>query len=300
MTTPARRWLELRARCPTAGDRADLIADALLSLGVRGVEERAGWYVAYFDEPDDVDAFIRDAADRLAAESGLSGIRVEHGWQEHEAWEDTWKRGLGPRRVTERIVVHPSWAPPDVVGADDLLIRLDPGMAFGTAEHGTTRGCIRLLDGRVSHGDRLLDVGAGSGILSIVAARLGAARVVAIEGDAYACEAMRENVEANRVEGVVEVVEDWATAAGLADHAPVDGVIANIEAGLLEPLHAGFRDALPSGGWLIVSGILAHEWDDTRSRVEAHGFRLARVDEDGEWRSGMFTREPAADVTRPA
>jgi len=290
MTNGGRRWLELRVRCPSAGDRSDLLADGLLSLGARGVEERAGWYVSYFDEPDDAAAFVADAAAALEAATDLSPLHVEHGWQAHEAWEETWKRGLGPRRVTDRIVVHPSWATPDDVRAGDIVIRLDPGMAFGTAEHGTTRGCLRLLDGLVAAGDRLLDVGAGSGILSIAAARLGAEAIIAIEGDNYACEAMKENVEANGVDDRVSVEEAWASVDSLAACGPVDGVIANIEAGLLAPLHEGFHRALVPGGWLILSGILDHEWAESRQRAESHGFTFVSIDEDGAWRSGLFRR----------
>ena len=292
MSGERRRWLELRVRCPSAGDRSDLLADSLLAFGVRGVEERGGWYVSYFDEPEDLDEFLTRAASIIESDTGLSPLRVEHEWQDHEAWEETWKRGLGPRRVTDRIVVHPSWAPPDEVRTGDVVIRLDPGMAFGTAEHGTTRGCLRLLDGLVRSGDRLLDVGAGSGILSIAAAHLGADAVTAIEGDAYACEAMVENVEANKVERIVTVVEAWATMQSLAAMGPVDGIIANIEAGLLAPLHEGFHKALEPDGWLILSGILGREWADSRQRAESHGFSFEALDEDGDWRSGLFRRSP--------
>ena len=288
MSTDDRRWLELRVRCPSAGDRSDLLADGLLEFGARGVEERAGWYVSYFDEPADVAQFIALARDTIEANTGLSPIRLEHGWQVHEEWAETWKRGLAPRRVTDRIVVHPSWAPPEDVREGDIVIELDPGMAFGTAEHGTTRGCLRLLDDVVDSGDQLLDVGAGSGILSIAAVRLGAARVRAIEGDAYACEAMIENVGRNGVDSQIEVVQAWATSDSLAARGPVQGIVANIEAGLLEPLFDGFVAAIEPDGWLLISGVLDHEWDRVRTSLERRGFRLRDVDADGEWRSGLF------------
>ena len=288
MSTDDRRWLELRVRCPSAGDRSDLLADGLLEFGARGVEERAGWYVSYFDEPADVAQFISRARDTIEASTGLGPIRLEHGWQVHEEWAETWKRGLAARRVTDRIVVHPSWAPPEQVRAGDLVIELDPGMAFGTAEHGTTRGCLRLLDGVVDAGDQLLDVGAGSGILAIAAVRLGAAGVRAIEGDSYACEAMFDNVRRNGVVEQVEVVRAWATSESLRAMGPVHGIIANIEAGLLEPLFDGFVEAMRPGGWLLVSGLLDHEWDGVRTSLEDRGFRFRDVDADGEWRSGLF------------
>lgn len=140
MNTQGRRWLEMSVRCPSAGNRAALLADGLVSLGGRAVEERGGWYVSYFAEPEDVDAFVREARDLLSEETGLSSIQIEHGWQLHEDWAETWKRGLVPRRVSERIIVHPSWSLPTDVRPEDVVIVLDPGMAFGTAEHGRPGG----------------------------------------------------------------------------------------------------------------------------------------------------------------
>lgn len=290
MTDPGRRWLEVTVRCPSAGELAPLLADAMVSLGARGVVERGGAFVSYFEEPDDVSDFVEKVRVSLGEETGLEGIRIEHAWQDHEEWAETWKRGLEPRRVTPRIVVHPSWSVPDDVRPDDVVIVLDPGMAFGTAEHGTTRGCLRLLDGLVNSGDRLLDVGAGSGILAIAAARLGASEVTAIEGDPYACEAMAENVERNGVADRVRWEEAWATADSLAAAGRVDGVIANIERGLLEPLFDGFRGILAPGAWMLLSGILDHEWEGLETGLGAAGFRCLEVDADGEWRSGLFER----------
>lgn len=291
MNAADRRWLEIRVRYPSAGDLAGLLADGLLALGARGVEERGAWFVAYFDEPSDPEAFVRSVERDLMNHAGVSSVTLEHGWQLHEEWAENWKRGLGPRRLTDRIVVHPSWAPPDEVRAADVVIVIDPGMAFGTAEHGTTRGCLRLLDGLVRTGDRVLDVGAGSGILSIAAARLGAGAVTAIEGDAYACEAMEENITANRVDDRVSVVREWASAESLARRGPVEGVIANIEAGLLTPLIAGFTEALADGGWLLISGVLDHEWAGMEDHLRSAGFGPRAVDADGEWRSGLFDLE---------
>ena len=290
MSGEGRRWLELRVRCRSADDREGLLADALVAMGARGVVEHAGWFVSYFPEPPDVDAFLDDARGRLRGDSGLEDLQVEHEWQEHEEWAETWKRGFQPRRIGEHLVVHPSWSEPEDVGAADVVIVLDPGMAFGTAEHATTRGSLRLLERAVRPGDRVLDLGAGSGILAIAAVKLGAREAVAIEGDPLACEALAENVARNSVSSRVRVREGWATASTVAAEGPFDGIVSNIETGILEPLFEGFARALESGAWLVISGVLDHEWNETRQTLSVAGFDFTVVDADGEWRSGLFER----------
>lgn len=291
----SRRWLEVHVRAAVPGDLRGLVADALVGAGARGVEERDGSFIAWFEEPEDPPGFVKSITVQLASDIGERGLRVEYGWQDHEEWAETWKRGLTSRRITDRIIVHPSWIEPEGVREGDIIVQVDPGMAFGTAEHGTTRGCLRLLDGLVSAGDALLDVGAGSGILAIAAAHLGASSVIAIEADSLACEAMRENLTGNGVDSVVQVVEAFATSEDLGSRGPVDGIVANIEAGLLEPLFDGCVRALHGTGWLIVSGILDHEWDGIEGRLLEFNFEKRKVDADGEWRSGLFalhTEEP--------
>jgi ribosomal protein L11 methyltransferase len=289
MSGTGRRWLELSARCPPAEDVSALIVEALLGLGGRAAEERDGWIITHVPAPGDVDAFVEEVRGALRIVTGLESIEVRTEWREHEEWSETWKRGLGSRRISDRILVHPSWLP---APSEDLeaTIVLDPGMAFGTAEHGTTRGSLRLLDRAVGRGDDVLDVGAGSGILAIAAVLLGASSCVAVEADELSCEALRENVERNGVADRVRCVEARLDEQGLARLGPVAGIVANVETGVLTPLLPGFARAVAPGGWLILSGILETEWHPLRTNVEEAGFRFVALDEDGEWRSGLFTR----------
>ncbi len=288
-----RRWLEVRVGYDGADPRVDLVADALVVLGARGVEERGPDFLAWFEEPASAEDFVAAASGELARVTGLTDLRVDYRWQAHEAWAESWKRGLRPRRVTDRLVVHPSWSRPTSLRPEDLAIVIDPGLAFGTAEHATTRGCLRLLDGAVDAGDSILDIGAGSGILSIACARLGAHRITAMESDALACEALRENVARNGVGAFVEVREMVATVKDLASFGPFDGLVVNIEYGLMEPLFGAFPALLAADGWLVVSGTLVPQWSAASMELEALGFRERRTDSEEGWCSGLFDLQAA-------
>lgn len=263
-------------------------------MGATGVEERDGAFVTYLRPPGEgsgsgsVEARKAEVRDALERETrGTGGVEVEWGWQPHEEWSETWRRGLAPRRVGRRFVISPTWidAHPD---PDDLLLRIDPGMAFGTAEHETTRGCLRLLEGAVAQGDRIVDVGAGTGILSMAAVLLGAGEVVAVESDGFAVEAARENVELNGVDERIRIVSRVLDAPGLAELGPVDGVVANIRSRILESLLPGCRRALRPGGWLILGGVLSEERTDLVARAGEAGLEPEREVLDGEWWSGRL------------
>jgi len=289
MSTEERRWLEVSARC-SRDEQAPLLVEGLLALGGRAAEERDGWYLTHVPAPPDLETFVEEARSALRSATGGEEVDVRAAWIEHEDWAETWKRGIRPRAITERILVRPSWSP-SPAGAPDVEIVLDPGMAFGTAEHGTTRGSLRLLDRVVVPGDTVLDVGSGSGILAIAAALLGAAEVVAFEADELALEALAENLERNAVATLVRCVPGLADPEAIIDRGPASGVVANIESRTLMGLMRGFAGALRPGGWLILSGIQRDEWPVVRNATESAGFRFVDVDTDGEWRSGLFERD---------
>ncbi|HZD05729.1 MAG TPA: 50S ribosomal protein L11 methyltransferase, partial [Longimicrobiales bacterium] len=179
---PPSRWLVVTVR-PARPEDAGSVAHVLMRLGGRAVAEEAdGRLVTHLAEPVDPEEVVGAVHRALAGLPGGGRAEVETRWQPHRNWAEVWKKGLRPRRVTRRLVVTPSWCEPEL-RLGDLVLVIDPGMAFGTAEHGTTRGCLRILARTVRPGERVLDVGAGSGILSIAAARLGAVEVLALESD---------------------------------------------------------------------------------------------------------------------
>ncbi|HET7461528.1 MAG TPA: 50S ribosomal protein L11 methyltransferase [Longimicrobium sp.] len=288
MTDPD-RWMVLAVRCPHP-ELAGLVADGLLALGGAAVEEKDGALITYLPAPDDPGAFVAEARERLAEwlPEGTE-VGVTWTWQPNEDWAAEWKRGLAPRRVTDRIVVKPTWTEWDAAPGQ-VVIDVDPQMAFGTGEHATTRGCLRLLDGALRPRDRVLDVGSGSGILAIAAVRLGAREAVAVEYDPDANLNARENLERNGVEPSVTLIEAMADDALLARLGRFDLVLANILSGVIRPLLPAMRRSLGglAEGRLIVSGILRSESPDVVRDAEAAGFRVERVDEEEEWWSALL------------
>tara|TARA_Y100000588_G_scaffold156190_1_gene170215 strand:+ start:220 stop:1092 length:873 start_codon:yes stop_codon:yes gene_type:complete len=288
MNYPKLRWLEVGIRSPVTDNEASVLVDTLVQMCGRSVLEREGWLYTYFEEPDELSGFIERLRSRVSSAIGNEEIDVVTRWQANEDWSEKWKRGLSSKRITDTIVVRPSWVQfhPEL---DDIVIVIDPGMAFGTAEHGTTRGSLRLLESALKVNDRILDIGSGSGILAIAAAALGASEAIAVEGDPPSFEALRENVERNGVSSRVQCIEEWADTHSLRRIGPVDGIVANLQSGVLSPFLPAFRDTLIQDGWLIMSGILSIEWPRFLEDASAKGFRCVEVDRDGEWTSGLFS-----------
>jgi ribosomal protein L11 methyltransferase len=283
------RWMVLAVRGPQP-ELAGLVADGLLALGGAAVEEKDGALLTYLRPPDDPEAFVADARERLAEwlPEGTT-VDVSWQWQQNEDWAAEWKRGLAPRQVTDRIVVKPTWTEWDAAPGQ-VVIDVDPQMAFGTGEHATTRGCLRLLDGALRPGDRVLDVGSGSGILAIAAVRLGAREAVAVEYDPDANLNARENLERNGVASSVTLLEAMADDALLEGLGRFGLVLANILSGVIRPLLPAMRRSLGGSpdGRLIVSGILRSESPDVVRDAEAAGFHVERVDEEEEWWSALL------------
>jgi len=293
---PPDRWLALTVKIPSpigAGVFEELVPDLLLELGGRGVEEKDGAFTTYLLPPPDLEEVLATARSRLEALGG-SGDQLQWAWQPQEDWESLWRRGLGPRRISDRLVVAPSWDIPEV-DLDTILIILDPGMAFGTAEHATTRGCLRLLESWVEEGDRVADIGAGSGILSIAAARFGARGVLAVEVDPMACEAARENLRANGVQDRVRMLEAEIRDGEALPEGPFDGIVANIQRSILLPLLPAFIAGLRPGGWIILSGILLEEREEVVSRAADLSLALLEEDAEEEWWAGVFRRPTPED-----
>ena len=270
----------------------DLIGEGLLALGGLSILEEPDGLTTYLEPPDDLDRFTLRARRFLRDWIAASPPELRWRWQDNEDWEREWRRGLMPRKVSPRFVVKPSWTEWDA-SPGELIVEIDPQMAFGTGEHATTRGCLRLLDGRLREGDRLLDVGSGSAILSIAAAKAGAREVVAIEFDPDANLNARENIEANGVGDRIHLHERLADADLLGRLGRFDVAVANILSGVIRPLLPALRDSLQPAGALIVSGILGRERDGVVRDAAEAGLELSGEETEEEWWSGIFERAHA-------
>jgi len=281
------RWLVLRVEAEGADARA-VVAETLIALGGAAVEEQGDALVTYVAAPQDPDAFLAEAEETLRAAAGPEA-RLSWRWEADQDWTERWRQGLRARRVGRRLVVTPSWIQPET-RPDDIVIVIDPEMAFGTGEHATTRGALRLLESAVAAGDRVLDVGTGSGILAIAAARLGAQEVLAVESDPDAVINASANLERNGVADRVELRCDVVDAEYLRVLGPrrFDVIAANILSSVLVPLLGAFRESLDEGGRAILGGILREEAERVVAAAREAGFELAAVDEEEEWWTGLL------------
>jgi ribosomal protein L11 methyltransferase len=223
-----------------------------------------------------------------------------------EDWANAWKQHYTVMQVGERTVIVPSWLE-HAPKPGEIVLRLDPGMAFGTGTHPTTQLCVALLERYVKPGALALDLGCGSGVLAIAAARLGAAQVLALDTDPIAVSATRENVARNGVDGIVRG-ELGSLGAGVAlghwlgwedqdqtqqvDAASgtFDLIVANIIAKVLAALAADLAGALAAGGVLISSGIIADREAEVQAAFASAGLKLAERRQDGEWIALVHTR----------
>ncbi|MGN0710990.1 MAG: 50S ribosomal protein L11 methyltransferase [Anaerovoracaceae bacterium] len=195
-------------------------------------------------------------------------------------WKDNWKEFFKPSKITDRIVVKPSWENYEKQSEDELIIEIDPGMAFGTGTHETTTLCIKLLEKYAEEQDKVLDVGCGSGILSIAAGLLGIKDILGVDIDPVAVEVSKENVELNGFSDVVKI--QWGDLTKGIDY-KADVVVANLMADLVMMLSCDVAKHLKGKGIFISSGILAEKKEKVSAEIEKNGFEIIEILEQGEW-----------------
>ncbi|MFL5482575.1 MAG: 50S ribosomal protein L11 methyltransferase [Gemmatimonadaceae bacterium] len=270
-------WIALRI---TPQSNRDGVIAALFDFGSQGVQEDGGSVLTHFrsDAPlDRIQRAVKDA-DPAAEISITPSLEVDY---------SQWRASVGVHRVGELVI-----APPWLASEEDPVrtIIIDPAMAFGTGEHQSTRGVMRLMQSVIKRGDFVADLGAGSAVLSIAAAKLGASRVAAIELDHDSIANAESNIEVNAVADRVEVIEGDASLL-LPLIAPVRVVLANIISSVIVPLLPTMRAALTSDGKAIIAGMVVDERPVMKRALSDGGWRVEREDlEDAWWSARIASR----------
>ena len=240
--------------------------------------------MAYFSEeetnlPEKI-AVIREKIRNLT-EFGLSigSGTVELSNVNQEDWESAWKQYFKPVHVTDRIVVKPEWeeySPQE----GEIVIEIDPGMAFGTGTHETTSMCINQIEKNLKAGDRVIDIGSGSGILSMAAVLLGAEKATGVDLDPVAVRVALENVELNNLQDKIEILHGNLTDV-IREKADI--VVANIMADIILILLEDVRAFIKDDGLFISSGIIQEKRAAVEARLLEKNFRIVEVETKGEW-----------------
>ena len=304
-------WIELTVHTTTQG--AEVVSEALMLSGATGtmVEDRAdipdpdkpNGYWEIIDPklidslPEDVQVHawfepdatfqerlqaLRSQLDmnrRLAPEVDLGTLAIDTVNVKDEDWSEVWKQFYKPLRAGKSLVVKPTWEP-YAPKPGDRVIEIDPGMAFGSGTHETTGMCLELLEEAVHGGERVIDVGTGSGILAIGAALLGAKDVLAIDIDPTAVKVARENVAHNHLEQTVTTVE--GNLLEKVD-AQCEVCVANIIADVICMFAAPLNDHIIPGGLFICSGIIKEREQDVTGALLAAGYTILDIRRKGEW-----------------
>lgn len=254
----------------------DFVEEEIFNSGYDGVIIKT-----YITEERDVTDDINIIKERINAlkEFGIDigDAIVELSEVDEQDWANEWKNYYKPTKIGEKIVVKPTWEEYEKK-EDDLIVELDPGMAFGTGTHETTNMCIQQLEKYVNENSKVFDIGCGSGILAISAAKLGAEDVLAVDLDEVAVKVSKENVSLNNVDvkvihgNLMEVVNDKA-----------DIVVANIIADIIKILAKDIKNFMKEDAVFISSGIIHKKVDEVKKSLEENGLEIVEIQTLGEW-----------------
>lgn len=259
----------------------DLIDESILNA-----DKSRGAVSIYVSEEKNYNDYVVFLRERFAAE-GIDA-KIEILGVDEEEWSTAWKKYYHPIRVGERLVVVPAWEKYDAK-ENDIIVRMDPGMAFGTGTHETTRLVCGLIEKYLTPGARMLDVGTGSGILAICASKLGAGECFAYDIDPVAVRVAAENCKdndcANITCGVSDLLASVDTAGGLYDFA-----VANIVADIIIRMSPDIGAYLKKGAYLITSGIIERYAEGVREAMRSNGFELVEEAMESDWVAMVYKK----------
>ncbi|MCG8617596.1 MAG: 50S ribosomal protein L11 methyltransferase [Desulfobacterales bacterium] len=245
--------------------------------------------IGYLPDIDSSELIISQIKEKLAALAD-AGIEITPTIEivDEKDWADAWKDYFNVTRITDRIVVKPEWKPYES-SPGEIVIHIDPGMAFGTGTHPTTAMCLELIDETLRPGQTVLDVGCGSGILMIAAAGLDAATLTGIDTDPVAVDITRENLDKNAVPA-----DRYTLVATTLDQIPAepyDMVVANIIAQVIVDISGDIRKRMARNGLAILSGIIQERLPDVLEALAANELEVLEEKTTGEWKALLVARK---------
>lgn len=259
-------------------EQFELAYAALMDLPFLGITEGFDELAICFDAEDYNSTLLR------TIEQQFTDLHVQAVFEKHEEieernWNEEWEQSIEPVRVSERTVITPDWKQHEVNA--DVKILINPKMSFGTGHHQTTRLMAQFMEVLVHPGSAWVDAGTGTGVLAILAARLGATEVIAFDNDTWSIENARENVRLNNVEDMVKLSHEDIFSFLFP---PVHGIAANLHKNILLPVFPHFyQGLLYNRGNLLVSGILRFDIDEVNHAAADAGFEHAETRLDGDW-----------------
>ena len=275
MSTPRYPYVHV----PVTAEEVDEVSYLLWELGALGVEERDATTLNRNEQGGPEVTLVASFADDEAAAQAIGELAPRTARLEHvvgDAWRDAYKKYFKVTPLGKRLVIRPSWEP-YTPAPHEVVVTVDPGRAFGTGTHESTRLLMQALDAHVHGGEQVLDVGCGTGILAICALRLGAERALCVDVDPDAVAVTRENAEINDVGA--RIVADLTPIEEVPGTYPL--VLANIQATVLIPLAESIGARVAPGGLLMLSGILVGQEDEVRAAYPR--FSLVSSPREGEW-----------------
>lgn len=259
----------------------DVVDEELIS-SVMSEETSVTFYIEDNSEKDGIIKKIEEGLSALSDKEKLGRMKMTTERCKNEDWENNWKKYYKPLRIGEHIVIKPTWEE-FASEKDDVVIELDPGMAFGTGSHASTHMCLELLEKTIKKGDRVLDIGTGSGILAIAALKLGAESVTAVDIDPLAVKIAAENAALNGY----GAPEFKAYEGSLTDRAEgeYDVVIANIVADIICELTESVGLYIKDGGSFITSGIIDFKADKVKNAIGKTDIHITEEKAEKDWRA---------------
>lgn len=269
-------------------EQFELASAVISTYPIVGVEEHMDELVLCFEQNDWDEHYTESIVTELVA-LGVKATLLKVGTEEDQNWNAEWEKTIDPVVVNDRIVIVPEWRA-DEYAEVPLRLIITPKMSFGTGHHATTRMMCRLMETLVDVGSTWIDVGTGTGVLAILAARLGASHVHAFDNNEWSVLNSRENIERNGVEDRIRLEQAELQETALE---PCDGLAANLYRHLVIPYAPAFVAAVRPGGVICVSGILKYDVDEVTAPFLAAGCTVIEALAESEWAAIAF-RTPAA------